>query len=420
MLVYLQVSMMQSNQNDRERTWSSGPVTRLHIELSNHCNAACPMCPRYVAGTEIVNPELKLSRISIEEFRQWFKPDFVRGLERIIYCGTNGDPIMAKDCLEIFQYVSDLNPRCEQTVHTNGGVRDAEFWSRMGELSTRANFRVVWSIDGLELTNHIYRRRVHWPVLERNFRAFIASGGRAIWEFLIFSHNEHQVKQAQRLSKEWGFEKFLPKQALGFENPVEKILEPRMVYDADFNMDYKIYPPQSRREWVNCADYTLRDSEYYPDQEPIRQAQQLKFWPRTKQALDQYSDRVMAAELDPKHRQQLDQAQPKCRSLSDQGQREIYVSAEGWVMPCCFVATRVFGNIDTGLDYQLKMAVLRRHGSDLDLHLNPSLEHILYEQRSLDRVFADSWTRPTVADGKLGYCSETCGQASTIDRIYSN
>jgi len=398
--------------------WSQRPITRLHIELTNNCNAACPMCPRFVAGTTIVNPELKLSRISIEEFRAWFKPQLIKGLERIIYCGTNGDPIMAKDCLEIFTYVSDLNPSCEQVVHTNGGTRDEPFWQAMGQLSGRSNFTVVWSIDGLELTNHIYRRRVHWPVLERNFRAFIAAGGRAVWEFLIFSHNEHQVKQAQTLSREWGFAKFLPKQALGFENPTERVLEPRMVYTDTFELDYKIYPPTTRREWVNCADYGLRDSEYYPDQDQIQQAQTLKFWPRTKQALASYSDHNMSQQMDPELRAKLDRAQPRCRSLPDQGQSEIYISAEGWVMPCCFVATRVFGNIDTGMDYQLKQRVLRQHGTELDLHFQPDLDHIVRVDRVLDRVFSESWTRPTIAEGKLAYCAETCGSDSTIDRLY--
>jgi len=233
----------------------------------------------------------------------------------------------------------------------------------------------------------------------------------------VFSHNEHQVKQAQQLAKEWGFVKFHRKLALGFENHQDRRLEPRMVYTSDFKMDYKIYPPQTRTEWVNCADYELRDSEYYPDQGQIRQAQTLKFWPRTKQQLDRYSDKDMASQLEPQYRAQLDLAKPQCRSLLDQGS-EIYVSAEGWVMPCCFVATRIFANIESGPDYQLKQRVLRQYGTELDLNHNPDLEHVVHTARTLDRVFSETWAKNSISEGKLAYCAETCGQASTIDRIY--
>ena len=37
--------------------------------------------------------------------------------------------------------------------------------------------RVVWGIDGLEDTTHLYRRNVKWDKLQENFRAYI----RAQW-----------------------------------------------------------------------------------------------------------------------------------------------------------------------------------------------------------------------------------------------
>ncbi|HAW04571.1 MAG TPA: hypothetical protein DCW83_07785, partial [Saprospirales bacterium] len=37
----------------------------------------------------------------------------------------------------------------------------------------------------------------------------ISAGGTAVWEFIPFAHNEHQLEEAERLSKEIGFSEFV-------------------------------------------------------------------------------------------------------------------------------------------------------------------------------------------------------------------
>ena len=63
-------------------------------------------------------------------------------------------------------------------------------------------------MDGLEDTNGIYRIGVDYNKVVANMRAFIDGGGRAIWKFVTFKWNEHQVEQAEALSKEYGCYKF--------------------------------------------------------------------------------------------------------------------------------------------------------------------------------------------------------------------
>jgi hypothetical protein len=41
-----------------------------------------------------------------------------------------------------------------------------------------------------------------------NVNAFIKNGGNANWELLIFKHNQHQIEEAKKLSKELGFRNF--------------------------------------------------------------------------------------------------------------------------------------------------------------------------------------------------------------------
>ena len=46
-----------------------------------------------------------------------------------------------------------------------------------------------FAIDGLEDTNHIYRRNTDWVKIVQNATAYIAAGGRAEWDFIVFAHN---------------------------------------------------------------------------------------------------------------------------------------------------------------------------------------------------------------------------------------
>ena len=45
---------------------------------------------------------------------------------------------------------------------------------------------------------------MQWDKVERNMRAFIAAGGRARWDYLIFEHSECDVERAEQLAKEVG------------------------------------------------------------------------------------------------------------------------------------------------------------------------------------------------------------------------
>ena len=70
---------------------------------------------------------------------------------------------------------------------------------------------MVFSIDGLEDTNHVYRVNVNWNQLIKNAQAYIATGATAHWDMLIYQHNEHQVEQCRQLAKDLGFKWFRAK-----------------------------------------------------------------------------------------------------------------------------------------------------------------------------------------------------------------
>lgn len=400
-------------------SWQTEPVTLLHIELSTHCNAACPLCMRYYNSSTIVRPDLNLTSISLEQFKQYFTDSFLSNLKRIIYCGTMGDPLMAKDCYDIVKYVNEINPNCQQTFHTNGGIREKIFWSKMGELFSKPNMKLIFSIDGLEDTNHIYRRNVVWSKLINNAETFINAGGQATWEYLIFDHNDHQIELAKELSANMGFVTFSAKRPTGFESKNGQF-KPREVFDAEGNQLYQIYPTKKpeynsgkKVKITNLLDSIMNDEKYNVDLNLVKDVKQLGYFPIIKDRLDTF-EYSRVDELG-SYKNELDKKEINCHSLHQKEGHEIYVNAEGMVYPCCFVGTRYDARLVSFIDDQIKIS-MEPFRDSLNLNIQ-NIESIL-KSGVFEEIFSKSWALDSIAHGKMAICAETCNKDSWLNMLY--
>jgi len=186
-------------------------IRAVHLELTERCQAACPMCSR-TGNFLLTNSEL-----SISDIRKIFSKNFVKQLNRITLCGNFGEPIVAKDCLNIVEYFRYSNPHLQITINTNAGARNLEFWSDLATILNGSNSYVVFGIDGLEDTNHVYRVGVNWNKVISSAKTFIDNGGNARWDFIVFEHNEYQIEEAKQLSQQLGFQSFRLKKTYRFE-----------------------------------------------------------------------------------------------------------------------------------------------------------------------------------------------------------
>jgi hypothetical protein len=201
---------------------SSSVIKELQMEITNYCQARCPECARekdylskYKKPKSPYFYELNTKYISVDEFKSWFNKDDWQKLKLIDFCGNYDEPTTNPDLLKIIDWIlsADLFPKdLVVNIATNGGTRSTEFWKDMGNLCEKyrtgrehSRLRVVWGIDGLEDTNHIYRINVKWDKLQENFRAFLSSGGYGYWQFIYFNHNKHQEKEVNQRSIDEGF-----------------------------------------------------------------------------------------------------------------------------------------------------------------------------------------------------------------------
>jgi MoaA/NifB/PqqE/SkfB family radical SAM enzyme len=188
--------------------YSYESIRAVHLEITDRCNSGCPMCPRYVNGEEA--PHIQNTQFSLDDAKTMFPPEFITQINRVNFCGNNGDPLLARDLLPIIKYFRSINDTIRVEVNTNASVRREEWWTELAQVmgSDEATSGVWFALDGLSDTNHLYRLNTNWEVIMRNAKAFIAAGGIAHWNFIAFEHNEHQIVEAKTLAHEMGFKHF--------------------------------------------------------------------------------------------------------------------------------------------------------------------------------------------------------------------
>ena len=271
-------------------------LKQLQLEITNRCQASCPMCPRNIHGG-IDNPNLPLNSWTLDDFKQIVNAEVLKQLETITLCGSFGDPIVNNDVLAMCEYLKQNKPTIAVNVHTNGSMRSTKWWENFAQ-ALPSNHTVSFALDGLADTHSLYRIGTDWNKVIENAKAFIAAGGNAEWVFIRFKHNQHQVQAAEELSNTLGFTKFVLKDTRRFET------EKFTVLDASKQVTH--YLEQPTNSVIKLVD--KRDLETF------------NTWPN-------------------KH-------SIKCYAIDTY---DVYIDAHYNVLPCCFLAAFVYTTYDKAL-----------------------------------------------------------------------
>jgi len=340
----------------------------VHLEITQRCQAACPMCDRNMNGGDD-NPHITNAELSLEDCKRIFKPEFIAQLNTMYMCGNLGDPIVAQDTLEVFQYFREHNPTMWLSMNTNAGARDEAWWTELAQVYGRMG-AVIFSVDGLRDTNHIYRQNVVWDNVERSMRSFINAGGRARWDFLIFQHNEHQVAEAETLANAWGCERFIKKKSGRF-----------------ITSDLK---PKNEHQAINRKGLDTQKLE-----KPTQVQNQNLALLKQKEIEKSYGSMA----------NYLDKCSVNCK-VAKQG--SIFVTAEGLLMPCCWTAGRMYKwwhpdprveQIWDHIDFAGGKQGINIIDNDIKTVVNGKLI----------KSISGSWNKESIAEGKLGVCAQKCG-----------
>lgn len=202
----------------------------LHLEPTDVCQAACSLCAR---ETDKDFDKSVQHHLDMHKIMQVINADQIATLDKMFMCGNYGDPAAGSHTLNIYRQFRKLNPGIVLGMNTNGALRTPAWWQELANILAKPRDYVVFSIDGLADTNHVYRRGVDWKKLMHNAQAFIAAGGSAHWDMLVYRHNQHQVDECEQLARDMGFSWFRAKVSkrpfvnglefpLGWNNPVQQ------------------------------------------------------------------------------------------------------------------------------------------------------------------------------------------------------
>jgi len=184
-------------------SWSSETLEWIDIELTSFCNIKCKGCFRVISKE--ADKILNKSYIDIDVIRKRFQKEMFPSIKIINFCGSVDEPCSHPQFFEIIKHFADWD--CHINIATNGSLRTVKWWTELASILPRSH-KVVWGIDGSDELSEEYREGSSFKKVQQNYRAFIAAGGRANWQFISFEHNEHQLETARQIAKDEGFVEF--------------------------------------------------------------------------------------------------------------------------------------------------------------------------------------------------------------------
>lgn len=331
-------------------------VRNIEFELTNRCNAGCPLCSRTGSNKGGLSDSVFKSGwkdIPKEVHHHVIDSIDKNFIESIDYGGCYGDPLMHPNILEILQYGEGIY----QEIQTNASLQSNKFWKSIAKIK---NLRMWFHLDGLKDTNHIYRRYTDWKKIEKNAKTFLDSGGTGSWVFIVFHHNEHQVEEARELSKQWGFDEFIIKKtSRKFENGKRKTSQEVMTPDG------------------------LQTITYEAPKNPIYQAESVQNSVVTDIPIDCYSEK----------------------------RGTFYISCESKLYPCCVIGKHGFKNnhLEERIDNIFKHI-------NYDITIDPSnnkFNDIVDKYNEKEDIYKLNWQ-----ERKFKHCVERCGRDVTCQKVH--
>ena len=329
-------------------------IRHVHLEISSLCNASCPWCPRTFWGYPY-NSGYPETNLTLDQAKKIFQPEFLQQLEKVYINGNFGDLVMNPDSVDIVEYFFSGNQQIQIEISTNGGARDQNFWNRLG----RTSAMIVFCLDGLEDTHHLYRQNTVWSTVVRNAQTFIAAGGQAVWQMIRFDHNQHQIEQCRAMSQNLGFVEF---------KLIDEGRNTAPVFDREGNLSHVL---------GNYDKETNFKTMFFKKQ----------------------TDTILLEDII------QDRTPAKSVNCQVKKSRSVYIAANGDVSPCCWTGLypRTYGH---GQYHQAANAQLVTL-----MTKNNALSNTLQECIQWFTTVEDAWKIDSYEQGRLVICDDVCGQS---------
>jgi MoaA/NifB/PqqE/SkfB family radical SAM enzyme len=278
-------------------------IWHFHIEISSKCTLRCPRCARQEVPDSLVNTELDL-----EFFKRNFTEEFILDhVEKITFCGDDGDPIYAHDLIAVIEYIKSIKP-VEIVIVTNGSHKKPEWWENLGYVLTDDD-TVHFSIDGWDnKSNNLYRVNSDFDSIIAGIETLKSvSRCRLVWAAIAFKFNESQLTAMESRARELDMDAF------------------QLTKSTKFG---KIYPSYGNNDSLEPSEQNISGSHRFERDVTLLSSRGINSQIR-KQNIQLYNSVT-----------EVNGVKPLCEI----GNKGLYIDAQGRLFPCCWVANRYSHN----------------------------------------------------------------------------
>jgi MoaA/NifB/PqqE/SkfB family radical SAM enzyme len=253
----------------------------------------------------LVNTELDL-----EFFKRNFTPDFVLNhVEKITFCGDDGDPIYAHDLVAVIRYIKSIKS-VEIVIVTNGSYKKSSWWQELGSVLTDID-TVHFSIDGWNNeSNNLYRVNSDFASIMEGVTVLqSASACRLIWASIVFKFNENYLDRIVDMAQSYKFDAVQFTKSTKFGS---------------------VYPNYGSNDPLEPSDKFVSDSYRFARELVLISSRGLTV------GVNRTNVRLY------KSATETNGVKPLCEI----GNKGLYIDAQGRLFPCCWVANRYTHNQD--------------------------------------------------------------------------
>jgi MoaA/NifB/PqqE/SkfB family radical SAM enzyme len=336
-------------------------IEELHVEVTNKCNAACPMCDRNIHGGPD-RPSRGLNDWNLEDIEKVFTG--LPNLRFVYFCGTHGEPLASKHIFEAIHAAKTAGAQIE--MFTNGSLKTIDWWHKLVSILDKKD-RITFGVDGIE-TNHLYRQNTDINRILERMQICCDALVRTRWDFLVFKHNEHEMETCKQKAQEMGVQNFRFRRTARFDR-----YDPFPVLNNDFEVTHYLEPPENP-EWRHPSSDQLKSIAEDLKLVGARNIEQTDF---------EWEDRPLPNSW-------------KINCLYQEA-KKIYVNNRLEVFPCCYISDEweTYKTLATG---QLKYPI-----GELSLR-NKTWQEIL-NHKYFAKELVDSWQKQNVPPRCIRTCS---------------
>ena len=276
-----------------------------HIEISSKCTLRCPRCARQEVPDSLVNTELDL-----EFFKRNFTAEFIlANVEKITFCGDDGDPIYAHDLIPVIEYIKSVKP-VEIVIITNGSHKKETWWRELGGVLTEQD-TVHFSVDGYDDdSNNLYRVNSDFNSIVNGVEALRDNSNcRLVWAAIAFKFNEDRIDHMKNLALSLGMDAF------------------QLTKSTKFGT---IYPGYGNNDPLEPSKKFVSNSHRFERDVSLLSSRGLNSQTNTKN-IQLYNSVI-----------EVNNVKPLCEI----GNKGLYIDARGRLFPCCWVANRYSHNTE--------------------------------------------------------------------------